>query len=160
CRILAATNRNLRQEVQRGAFRDDLYFRLSVVTVEVPPLRQRPEDVPVLAQRLLAELAKGVPVPAIADETLAAVRGYDWPGHIRELRNVLERAYHLSQSMGCDPLKLVGFPPQPDRDDEIGAGGLPRFEEGLTYREMRARFEARFERDFVTWLLERHGGNV
>jgi transcriptional regulator with GAF, ATPase, and Fis domain len=156
-RVIAATTRDLREEAQRGTFRDDLYFRISVVTIRVPPLRERLDDIGALAERLLAGIA---PEPPTVDpETIAALKAHDWPGNVRELRNVLERAVHLTRAAPAGrALRLDDWPP-PTRvkrgDDE------PRFafDEGASYRENRARFEASFERGYVEWLLERHDGN-
>jgi formate hydrogenlyase transcriptional activator len=98
-RIISATNKNLLQEIRRGAFREDLYYRLNVISIHVPPLRERPEDVPLLAYHFLkncsAEMNKDV--ASISDEALATLAGYAWPGNVRELQNVIERAVILSR---------------------------------------------------------------
>ncbi len=93
-RLVAATNRDLTRETEEGGFRQDLYFRLAVVVVNVPPLRERPDDVPLLARHFAARLAErhGVPVPSLTDDALAALSAHAWPGNVRELRNVLERS--------------------------------------------------------------------
>ena len=93
-RLVAATNRDLASEAESGSFRRDLYFRLAVVVVNVPPLRERAGDVPLLAGHLAARLAArhGVAVPRLSAEALAALEAHSWPGNVRELRNVLERA--------------------------------------------------------------------
>jgi DNA-binding NtrC family response regulator len=93
-RLVAATNRDLTRETEEGGFRQDLFFRLAVVVVNVPPLRERPDDVPLLATHFARRLAArhGVPVPSLADDALAALSAHGWPGNVRELRNVLERA--------------------------------------------------------------------
>jgi transcriptional regulator with GAF, ATPase, and Fis domain len=155
-RIVAATTRDLQREVARGAFREDLYFRLSVVPIQVPPLRARLDDVPLLVTRLLASLGVDLHV---GKEVLAALRGYDWPGNVRELRNVIERAAHFSLASGSSSLSLVEFPPP---KVAVAEEELVRadFSEGATYRETRARFESAFEKQYVRWLLARHGGNV
>ncbi|MDB4968960.1 MAG: hypothetical protein JWN44_4649 [Myxococcales bacterium] len=89
-RVLSATNRDLAREVQAGRFREDLYFRLAVVRVEVPPLRERREDIPLLSAYLLRELGAD-PEEHLLDETVAMLQAYDWPGNVRELRNQLTR---------------------------------------------------------------------
>ena len=93
-RLVAATNRDLARESESGAFRQDLFFRLAVVVVHVPPLRDRPGDVPLLARHFCARLAARhhVPVPELTGEALSALSAHAWPGNVRELRNVLERA--------------------------------------------------------------------
>jgi transcriptional regulator with GAF, ATPase, and Fis domain len=155
-RIVAATTRDLRREVGRGTFREDLYFRLAVVPVEVPPLRARLDDLPMLARKLLDSI-DGRELE-LSRETLAILRSHDWPGNVRELRNVLERAAHISLGSGSRTLVLTDFPPERARDaDELATTS---FDPNATYRESRALFEAAFERRYVRWLLERHGGNV
>ncbi len=98
-RLIAATHRDLRAEVERGRFRRDLYYRISVVTVALPPLRDRPEDVPELAEAYLARLSRslGRRVRAIHPEAMEALRAYPWPGNVRELVNVIEQAVNLAR---------------------------------------------------------------
>jgi len=93
-RIVAATHRNLEQRIAEGAFRADLFYRLNVFPIRVPPLRDRPEDIPALVWRFVEEFSKtfGKHVDAIADSSVAALQRYSWPGNVRELRNVVERA--------------------------------------------------------------------
>jgi transcriptional regulator with PAS, ATPase and Fis domain len=97
-RIIAASNRNLREAVDRGAFREDLFYRLQVFDIPLPPLRERIDDVPLLAEFLLDELGRtmGRAPASLADEARTALMAYSWPGNVRELRNVLERATILS----------------------------------------------------------------
>jgi two-component system response regulator AtoC len=92
-RIIAATNRNLEQRVEERAFRNDLYYRLNVIRIVIPPLRDRPEDIAPLIQHFLGVFtaAHHVPPPTVADEALATLAAYPWPGNVRELRNVVER---------------------------------------------------------------------
>ena len=155
-RIVAATTRDLLEEVARARFREDLYFRLAVVSVHVPPLRTRTEDIGSLLDRLMTPL--GSPLP-VSPATLAALRAYAWPGNVRELRNVLERAYHVSTATQADTLRLVDFPP-PVRRGEDPPSGEPAFDASASYGETRARFEASFESRYVKWLLERFDRNV
>jgi DNA-binding NtrC family response regulator len=96
-RILAATNRNLDAAVEQGTFRKDLYFRLNVVTLRIPPLRERKQDIPLLVQHCLEKLSQGTHVErTISDEALNMMLAYDWPGNVRELENSIERASALS----------------------------------------------------------------
>jgi formate hydrogenlyase transcriptional activator len=99
-RIIAATHRNLEQRVAEGAFREDLYYRLNVFPIQVPPLRERAEDIPLLVQRLVDEFSRtfGKRIETIERETITALQRYSWPGNIRELRNVVERAMIVTTS--------------------------------------------------------------
>lgn len=98
-RIIAATNRNLQQLVEEGKFRLDLYYRLNVVMLEIPPLRERPEDIPLLVHKLLEQLKleTGIAAAGLEQEAERTLMHYNWPGNVRELRNVLERALFLKQ---------------------------------------------------------------
>jgi DNA-binding NtrC family response regulator len=110
-RIVAVTNRDLRKQLEEGAFREDLYYRLNVVTITVPPLRERPGDVVVLARHFLARYATaaGRPVSGFAPEALALLEAHTWPGNVRELEHAVERAVALSSS----PLVLPeNLPPE------------------------------------------------
>jgi formate hydrogenlyase transcriptional activator len=96
-RIVATTNRNLEEEVRKGRFRKDLYYRLNVFPITLPPLRQRKDDIPLLVQAFLERLNRrlGKEISSVPKETMQALQGYDWPGNIRELENVMERAVIL-----------------------------------------------------------------
>jgi DNA-binding NtrC family response regulator len=111
CRILAATNRDLLEEIDAGRFREDLYYRLNVVPIYLPPLVDRREDVPPLVEYFASSYAAANrrPVPSIPKETLSALKEYSWPGNVRELQNYVERAIVLSQG---ETLTLNLFPPQ------------------------------------------------
>jgi len=114
-RIVAATNRNLESEVSTGRFRRDLFFRLNVIRIDMPPLRERREDIPYLAETLIRRLASrlGVGVPAIPERLLGAMIHHDWPGNVRELANVLERflvQYHAGLCGAAGPNGLIGTP--------------------------------------------------
>jgi transcriptional regulator with GAF, ATPase, and Fis domain len=153
-RVIAATNRDLREEVKAGRFRDDLYHRLAVVRVTLPPLRERKEDVAPLVQHFLA--GKDVVVPP---ETMGLFTEYDWPGNVRELKNVIDRGLSLmGQNRVLDPA-LLGLEAMPGTST---AGTNPQWpsvgNEG--FREAKERLIASWERDYVTQLLRRAGGNV
>ena len=163
-RVLSASKRNLRLEVERGKFREDLFFRLSVVSLDLPSLRERREDIPLLARHLLRKLddgpSRGLPALTLAAGTLEGLMSHDWPGNVRELRNVIERALYLSRAQGREELALAALPSASPGRGEGPELGETSFEPGLSYREQRARFEESFERAYVTWLLGRHEGNV
>jgi len=155
-RVVVATKRNLQREVLAGKFREDLYFRLAVVPITVPPLRARREDVPALVQHILKTNGGGV---AVSDETMQGLVAHDWPGNVRELRNVLDRSLYLARAAGQPELSLVSLP-MSGGASSIAASEAFQFEAGKTYRETRARYDAEFERRYVKWLLGRHSGNV
>ena len=152
-RVIAATKRNLQREVGAGKFREDLYFRLAVMPVTVPPLRARREDIPMLAKHILK--ASSPTDYQLSDETLAALMAHDWPGNVRELRNVLERAVYLAQASGGTELGLVLLPGGAAPSDSAF-----QFDAAKSYRDTRARVETEFEKRYLKWLLGRHAGNV
>jgi transcriptional regulator with GAF, ATPase, and Fis domain len=157
-RVIAATKRDLKLEVERGKFREDLYFRLAVVPLTVPPLRQRREDIAALVDCFLAQARERDPRAArleLSAETMAGLEAHDWPGNVRELRNVLDRAVYMASATDEGRLRLFDLP--------SARGNAPRdwhFEEGESYRETRSRYEQEFEQRYVSWLLGKHGGNV
>jgi transcriptional regulator with GAF, ATPase, and Fis domain len=158
-RIVAATKRDLKLEVERGKFREDLYFRLAVVPLTVPPLRQRREDIPALIEFFLAQARERDPKAVrleLSDATLAGLSAHDWPGNVRELRNVLDRAIYIATAAGEPRLKILDLPVLA----RAGASGDWSFQEGESYRETRSRYEHEFEQRYVSWLLDKHGGNV
>jgi len=112
-RIIAATNKDLKQAVKAGSFREDLYFRLNVVNLTLPPLRERPEDIPQLAEFFLKRHAQDAKKPhmRLTDEAIAALRDYSWPGNIRELENTIARAVVLSPHDSIGPDQLALFAP-------------------------------------------------
>jgi DNA-binding NtrC family response regulator len=158
-RVIAATKRNLLREVHAGKFREDLYFRLAVVPVTVPPLRARREDIPLLAQHILDVTSKADAqvhgTHTLGPEAIEALMAHDWPGNVRELRNVLERAIYLARATGSSELGLVLLPSGP-----TAVEGTFQFEPGKSYRDTRARYDLEFEKRYVKWLLARHAGNV
>ena len=166
-RIVAATKRNLKEEVERGKFREDLYFRLSVVPITVPPLRTRREDVPALVEQFLELARKRDPTASaisLTRETVSALAAHDWPGNVRELRNVLDRAIYIAAAGGEREIRLVDLPVSPGSigtsQPSAGSAGYPAFDAEKSYREIRSDFESEFERRYVAWLLDRHGGNI
>jgi two-component system NtrC family response regulator/two-component system response regulator HydG len=124
-RVIAATNKTLSEEVKAGRFREDLYYRLNVVTIDMPPLRDRKSDIPALAKFFLDRYAKdnGKPIESFAPQTLELLMSYDWPGNVRELENAIERAVVLTTGPAVEPRNLppnvrptmrpTGMPPIP-----------------------------------------------
>ncbi|MBI4254938.1 MAG: sigma-54-dependent Fis family transcriptional regulator [Candidatus Rokubacteria bacterium] len=146
-RIVAATNRDLRKLVAEGGFRDDLYYRLNVVTITVPPLRERLQDIPLLAQHFLEKFAPGAGRPAkrLAPGALALLVGYHWPGNVRELEHVIERAVALASS----EMLLPDDFPEHLRGGSEHAPSLPTAR--MTLEEVK--------RWYVNKRLEEAGGN-
>ena len=146
-RVLAATNRDPREAVQKGLLREDLYYRLNVFTVALPPLRERRDDIPILVQRFLREFnAKHkANVVALRPETLELLRVYSWPGNVRELRNVMERAVILAKGEWIEVSHLPPYLRNPEPEAKIV---LPT---GATAAEM--------EKELILRTLEQTGNN-
>ena len=151
-RVIAATNRDLEQEIRRGTFRSDLYYRLNVITLHLPPLRDRPDDVPLLAEYFLQKLGAnrngGSQELHLTDEAMSALQHYDWPGNVRELENALERAGILSGTTGriepaALPARVVSPEPAPLISERPPAN--PSLEV--------------IERAYILWVLHAESGN-
>jgi DNA-binding NtrC family response regulator len=140
-RVIAATHRDLEEEVRRGRFREDLFYRLNVVHLRVPPLRERPEDVPVLARHFLARFAErfGVAPLRATDALLSRLTAHPWPGNVRELENAVERLVALSPPDGPDLGLLPGGEPQADDGGELPLKErVQAYERGLVVEALRA----------------------
>ncbi|WP_375772445.1 sigma 54-interacting transcriptional regulator [Archangium gephyra] len=148
-RVIASTHRNLEEDVRQGRFRADLYYRLAVARVRLPPLRTRREDIPVLAQSLLRGLKSSF---ELTPQTLALFEGYDWPGNVRELRNVLERGA-LMQETGN--VSWLDFMAQPERKDEgqQPTTSVAALVTGMPYHEAKDRVVADFERLYFAEVM-------
>jgi DNA-binding NtrC family response regulator len=156
-RVVAATNRDLGDEVHSGHFRDDLHQRLSTVSIRLPALRDRPEDVPVLVERFLREAstAAGKPVPELDADFLSSLAAYDWPGNARELRNVLERAVALSGPEGMFASHTVGVP-APGRSLAASSTVDP----AVPFHDAKGRLVDAWERQYLQALLATCDGNI
>ncbi len=145
-RIIAATNTDLAEAMRRGAFREDLYYRLNVVRVELPPLRRRAEDIPLLVAQFVERFNRlhGKAVQGIVPEAVALLMAHDWPGNVRELENCIERAFVLCQS---DELALADLPAE--------LRGAHATESAVTLRAVRAASEAQV----IQQAIARCGGN-
>ncbi len=145
-RVIATTNRALAREVEQGRFREDLFYRLNVLPLSIPPLRERPTDIPLLARHFIkcAALRNGVPVPAITDTTMKVLLTHLWKGNVRELENVIERATLLSQGEAIRADLLFGegavpapvFPPVSVLGGEQGRGSLWEMERDLIFKTL------------------------
>jgi transcriptional regulator with GAF, ATPase, and Fis domain len=151
-RIVAATNRDLKREVEAGRFRQDLYYRLSVFPVHIPPLRERREDIPPLALHFIAQSARRMNrrAPRVSQALLGQLAGHDWPGNVRELQNVVERAVILAQG---GPLRVHLQPLQPR---ETGAP----LDEASMSRPVTREDQKRQERDNISHALRLTKGKI
>ncbi len=153
-RIVAATNRNLQREVVEGRFRSDLFYRLDVVRIEVPRLADRIEDIEALAEAFLVEFRAKNPscvVERFAPDAIAVLQGYDWPGNVRQLRNIVERVCAL----GTEPAVHAR-----DLTSDISGGEPATGTAAEPFQEMKARKIAAIESSYLVNLLRRHAGNV
>ncbi len=155
-RIVAATKAGLRQEVDRGAFRRDLYYRLNVFTVELPPLRERREDVPLLTAHFMAQAAadRGWPKIELEPEVMKILTAYSWPGNVRQLQNALAQATVLLKEPNLQPCHL----PSEVSVDEDADHPVRLFLEGRSSIDWPAE-SARLEARLYEWALERAGGS-
>jgi DNA-binding NtrC family response regulator len=155
-RVIAATHRDLRAMVKSGQFREDLYYRLAVVATQVPPLRDRKEDIPALATWFAERMGRGsfAQSPALLDQ----LQRHDWPGNVRELRNVVERALSLGDAA---LVELSETSTRPVTAEEISAkrASDPSVLD-MPFKEAKAQLVEAFERDYLSALLARHHGNI
>ena len=154
-RLLAATSRDLKERIQRNEFHLDLFFRLTVVTLHVPPLRERPEDIAALAVHFLARYAPQLGVtetPVLGDDTLRELHAYDWPGNVRELENSVQRALILSRG-GKIRAHHLGL------HESTTPWGVS-LDPGLSYEDGKKRAVQHFQRHFIQEAMRRTGGNV
>ncbi len=151
-RVVAATNRNLRAEIAARQFREDLYYRVAVVRMQVPPLRERPDDIPLLVEHFVRQFSvAGKPLEITADD-LARLRRHSWLGNVRELRNVIERACALSHGARLEVDEALEERPAGRRS---GASDID-----LPFKAAKARVVDDFERSYIEALLKRHQGNL
>jgi len=154
-RLIAATNNNLDRMVADGAFREDLYYRISVIPIEVPPLRERREDIPVLANHFLKKFVavSGKGILRIAPQALSDLQGYDWPGNVRQLENTIERAVALEASDELN-VELPAERPKIRTVAVSGNGSVSIPTEGLDME----RYVADLERSMLQTALRQTGG--
>jgi DNA-binding NtrC family response regulator len=154
-RVLAATNRRLENEVNAGRFREDLFFRLSVVHVELPPLRRRKDDIPLLSEHFLRKFGGPSARGQVADfdEAIEAFYRHTWPGNVRELRNLVEIACAGERR----PISLNTFLYLEDQADE--SGGFAHLMH-LPFKDAKQELVGRFEREYIREILRKHNGNI
>ena len=158
-RVLSATSRNLQDEIAAGRFREDLYYRLNVVPVRIPPLRERREDISELVNHFLTRFAaeRRIQTPELSKEAMAALQAHDWPGNVRQLRNIIERTLIMTPGdrVGCIEVDLL--PPEIlDSQGSVGLGGPSLAIMGSPLREARESFE----REYLKIQIRRFSGNI
>ena len=158
-RVIATTNRDLQSEIMAHRFREDLYYRLAVVPLRIPSLRERREDIPGLAKHFLERCVQssGLPIRELSVDALAALQAYEWPGNVRELRNLMERLLIMMPGSGSDPIRADMLPSSISQ----GAPSMTRLNSGADVMSLPLR-EARdlFETQYLQVQLMRFGGNI
>jgi DNA-binding NtrC family response regulator len=155
-RVVAATHRNLAEDVKRERFREDLYYRLKVVEIELPPLRERREDVPALSQRFLEQVTErlGLEKKRLGESALARLARHSWPGNARELENAIEQAAVLGSGATIEEADLnLG------EEEAAASAGFGDLEE-LAFADAKKRAVEKFERAYLLKALRRSGGNI
>ena len=154
-RIIAATNKNLEKEVTEKRFREDLYYRLNTIRIDVPPLRERRDDVILLAKHFLTDLClrDDKPVPVLSKEAETALKNYYWPGNVREVQNLIGRAYFLS-SNGIVERADLPIPASREESDADSSFLNP------PYKEAKEKLLEKFEVEYLTHHLKKNNGNI
>jgi len=167
-RIIAATNRNLEKALSEGRFREDLYYRLKVVTISLPPLRERPDDIPLLIKYFLARSASdfGMENPGITEEAVSALNDYSWPGNVREIGNTLQKALIFNRGAPVRPediVQAISGDAGTGADNETTEGAVTKWAyEALTSKETANLFDScmnRFAAILIREALNLTGGN-
>jgi len=155
-RVVAATSRNVDEMVAAGGFRRDLYYRINVVRIDLPPLRDRGDDVCLLAERFAHRAARemGRAAGGLTPDVYQVLRAYQWPGNVRELHNVVRRALAMTRA------PLAGIDDLPDEVVAAAGRTLPAGADAAGFFARRAEHVARFERQYLADLLARHHGDV
>jgi two-component system NtrC family response regulator len=161
-RIVAATNADLAARVREGKFREDLFYRLNVVPIELPPLRERKEDIPLLVEHFLQKHKRGEAGVSLSMEAMKVLTQYHWPGNVRELENAIERVVVLGSDEAIFSMGLTAREPAVRQTQSPGqpTGFLLQQDQSLTYKQAKRRLLESFEREFFVQVLERAGGNV
>ncbi|ATY31401.1 nitrogen assimilation response regulator NtrX [Sphingomonas psychrotolerans] len=157
-RVVSATARDLMAEIAAGRFREDLYYRLNVVPVAIPPLTERREDIPVLVEHFVAHYAsdRRVPTPEVAPDAMVALQSYEWPGNVRQLRNVVERTVILAPGDRIGRIDLDLLPPEVLGRQGESAGTGANAIMGAPLKEARETFE----REYLRVQIRRFSGNI
>jgi two-component system nitrogen regulation response regulator NtrX len=152
-RVLAATNKELEKEMEEGRFRQDLFYRLNVIPLHVPPLRDRKEDIPLLAEHFMSEFAlkEGKPLKGIEDKALEVLMTHDWPGNVRELKNIIERLVILSRS---DLITVEDIPPLLRSTDPS------KLVTGTAFSDTFKKAKKIFEKAYIARKLSEYDWNI
>ncbi len=155
-RVVAATNLDIAEAVKDGRFREDLYYRLNVVRIHLPPLRDRREDIPLLAAHFLKQFARETPRPVegISAEAVSLLEAHDWPGNVRELENVVERAVFLTETPTISKDSL------PAHIRSRAVEKVPDVDTSASFKDAKGRWVDMFEKKYLIDLLRRHKGNI
>jgi two-component system nitrogen regulation response regulator NtrX len=159
-RIIASSNKNLQAEIDAGKFREDLYYRLNVVPLDIPPLRKRPDDVPVLIAHFMAQfcMSSGFAACQLSDEALFVLTGYIWPGNVRQLRNVVEWVLIMHGAVEGGVIEVEHLPPEVS-GQAVASKDAQGLDVAYTALPLRAAREG-FERDYMASQIDRFDGNV
>ena len=157
-RIISATHRDLEEEIEEGRFRQDLYYRIKVVNINIPPLRHRKEDIPLLVNRFTQHFSEKhqKQLLSISNEAMQFLMSYNWPGNVRQLKNFIESAVVLADSEIINTLDL----PEELKHPENTTVTLKNLDYNLSFRDAKKILIENFERDFITKKLDECGGNV
>lgn len=157
-RVVASATRDLQDEITAGNFREDLFYRLAVVPIHVPPLTKRRDDIPLLAAHFMSRAAKraGQPVRKLSEDAVAALQSYDWPGNVRELKNIIERLLIMAPGDANDLIRFEHLPSEVTTGGGSNSGNGSAATMGLPLKQARETFE----RDYLAAQVTRFGGNV
>ncbi|NOX38467.1 MAG: sigma-54-dependent Fis family transcriptional regulator [Calditrichaeota bacterium] len=155
-RVISATNRQPEELLEAGLLREDFFFRINTIQIQIPPLRERKEDIPILVEHFLHQLNQKYnrQITRIEPEAMERIKHYEWPGNVRELQNVIERTYYLANPPVIRAVDLPAY---------LGQSGYHRFKrhwENLSYKEAKEQVLATFEREYLKYQLDRHGWNI
>ncbi|MCA9522944.1 MAG: sigma 54-dependent Fis family transcriptional regulator [Myxococcales bacterium] len=172
-RIVAATNRNLEKEVEGGGFREDLYYRLAVLKIHLPALRERREDIPLLVNHFLSSIQSELGLsetPQVSYETMAKLQNHPWPGNVRELKNFIERASLLAEGGRVETRFIAkkgldGRADESERAVAVSSSGESSIEQfsidfDLPFKDAKNRLIEKFEKAYWARMLDKHGGNI
>jgi len=161
-RVICATNKNLLGEVEKGNFRRDLYYRVNVITINIPPLRERPEDIPILFKHFLERISRewGKSFDGVDPEVVEHLKRYRWPGNVRELQNVVERMVSIAEGSRITAEYLPEEIYRPWHSESCEASSFVQVARIEEEREKRKRMQAERERRRILELLSKHGGNI